>query len=263
MSAPVALLVLLSAEAAAPQLAAPGLTSAPEERQLAAFANERLAEELEARGVTVTTAAQVAAILSVERQRQLLGCSDTSEECLAELSNALGARHLLVGRLTRIGGALEVDLKVVSAASGKRVTGTAFRVVHEVDLPRALQKAAAAIAKDLVVPVSLGVRFWVPVGLGAAVAGTGGVLLGVGAAGEARLGTPLGVGERALTVEEGRLAAKDAVAKRDAGITLLAVGAAGVVTGVVLQRALGQPAPSVALAPTKGGGVLVIGGTFP
>ena len=58
---------------------------------------EALTQELSRRGFfEVISAGDIRALLGVERQRALLGCSDSS--CTAELSGALGARFVLQGK---------------------------------------------------------------------------------------------------------------------------------------------------------------------
>ncbi|MBS2029269.1 MAG: hypothetical protein JST54_15310 [Deltaproteobacteria bacterium] len=61
----------------------------------------------------VVTPQVIADLLGVERQRQLLGCSESS--CLAEIGNALGADYLLSGQLGRLGDQYRIDLTLVDA----------------------------------------------------------------------------------------------------------------------------------------------------
>src|SRR5690349_2476595 len=47
------------------------------------------------------TPRQLSAVLSVERQKQLMGCSD--ESCLVEIAGALSADEVIGGSLARLG----------------------------------------------------------------------------------------------------------------------------------------------------------------
>lgn len=58
----------------------------------------------------------VASMLGLERQRQLLGCVETS--CMTELSGALGVPWLVTGSVARLGKAYRIDLKLLQASNG-------------------------------------------------------------------------------------------------------------------------------------------------
>lgn len=72
----------------------------------------------------VIGANDIAAMLGMEKMRDLLGCSDTS--CAAEIGGALGARYLLSGTVDALGSSLLVTLTLLdnqraTAVSRKRV----------------------------------------------------------------------------------------------------------------------------------------------
>ena len=60
--------------------------------------NETLSASLREQGFEVITPADIAAALGLERQRQLLGCSESS--CLAELGGALGVDYVCRGTVS-------------------------------------------------------------------------------------------------------------------------------------------------------------------
>jgi TolB-like protein len=68
-------------------------------------------------------------LLGLERQKQLLGCSEDSS-CLAELGGALGVDFVLVGTVGRIGALLRLDLKLIDGKRA-RVIGRAGTSVQE------------------------------------------------------------------------------------------------------------------------------------
>lgn len=68
---------------------------------------------------SVIGASDVNAMLDVELQRDLLGCSDVS--CMAEIAGALDADLLLRGVLGRVGDEVAVNLSLVSSSEGVAV----------------------------------------------------------------------------------------------------------------------------------------------
>lgn len=92
----------------------------------AEYLGDRLASE---GGLTITTPSQIIAVLGVERQRQLMGCSDNS--CVAELAGALGSEVLMVGTVARVGEEFAVTLKAVDAKKGSVLTSRSTRVLKE------------------------------------------------------------------------------------------------------------------------------------
>jgi hypothetical protein len=81
----------------------------------AAAITEALAGEVRRRsGAKVVTARDIAAVLSLERQKVALGC--TSDACMAELGGALGCDRLVTGDLALLGKSFLLHLKVVDTA---------------------------------------------------------------------------------------------------------------------------------------------------
>ena len=63
------------------------------DRRLGSTLSDRFAVFLRKRGATVFSQKDIAAVLSLERQRQLLGCVDASSSCAAELGWRARCRH--------------------------------------------------------------------------------------------------------------------------------------------------------------------------
>ena len=61
----------------------------------------------------VISAAEVATLIGVERQKQLLGCGE--ESCLTEISAALGSRYLLQGAVGKVGDNYLVTVRLIDA----------------------------------------------------------------------------------------------------------------------------------------------------
>jgi hypothetical protein len=84
----------------------------------AAALTEALAGEVRRRsGAEVITQREINTVLSLERQKAMMGCS--SEACMAELGGALGAERLLNGDVARVGESLLVHLRLVEVAKVK------------------------------------------------------------------------------------------------------------------------------------------------
>jgi hypothetical protein len=87
-------------------------------KETAQLLGDALAGELRRRpGISVLTQTDVAALLGVERTRQMLGCTDSG--CMAEIGGALGADRVVHGSIGRVGESLVVNL---SALDPRRAT---------------------------------------------------------------------------------------------------------------------------------------------
>ena len=90
-------------------------------REAVAVFDEALAGELRRRpGVSVLAESDVAALLGVEKKRQMLaGCTDSG--CLAELGGALGADRVVHGSVGRVGSSLVVTISSLDAPRSRTV----------------------------------------------------------------------------------------------------------------------------------------------
>ncbi|MGV3619221.1 MAG: hypothetical protein ACO1OB_00310 [Archangium sp.] len=112
-------LVMLAALAAVPEvnLAVMPFTAVDVSEGKGALVSEHLATQLIAQGLRVSTPRDIASVLGLERQRQLLGCGDTS--CVAEIAGALGVTDIVNGELAKLDDGYRLLVKVVSAANGQ------------------------------------------------------------------------------------------------------------------------------------------------
>lgn len=133
---PLALALLLAAAPDAPVATVRPPEARPRLRQVAVLQLEDLsgeltavarqlgqvvtAEALKRPGFRVISAAEVASLLGLERQRELLGCAEGSS-CLAELGGALGADYVLAGTLGRLGGRFRLDLRLIDGRKSRVV----------------------------------------------------------------------------------------------------------------------------------------------
>lgn len=248
--------LLLVALAAAPtpgaKLAAVSLAPVDVSPERAEVYLEHLSVALRAQGFEVTTPKDVATVLGLERQRQLLGCADSA--CLAELAGALGVDSVLNGQVVRTPQAFRLALKIVSAAKGDVRFACAETADSEDGLYLALERCAQRAAASL-----LGVqqvKSTVPV----VVAIVGGLasLVGVVFAGRAAASYELieRRGEAALLFEA--LGPIVAQGKLEQGLALgfLGAGALGLVGGLVWY-ALAPTYPAKVTLDVRQGGALL------
>lgn len=88
--------------------------------------------EVQKRGYfTATSMGELRTMLGVERQRQLMGCSDASAaSCMAELADAIGARFVLSGSLTRLGDAYQLSLQTIDTNKAQPI-GRSVRIATD------------------------------------------------------------------------------------------------------------------------------------
>lgn len=273
--------LLFGASSPPPKVAMPGLSVIGFDERLASFYGEHFAQQLKFEGLNVITNKEIAALLGFERQKQLLGCAEGSNSCIAELANALGADGVVLGDVAKVGAKTQMNLKVISASDGKTLAAFSDRVEGEEAVLDAFSRAAEKMAKATaaalnrtVVRVATELRgsssepvgkttWWVPVVAGAVVAGAGAALFVSGGADFAALknATP-----------QNPLSDQDAQALRDGGklkegiaVGCLAVGGAAAAVGAILFAASRGPekAPAVSLVPFAGGGAVVVSGVLP
>ncbi|MFL5321764.1 MAG: hypothetical protein ACJ790_19030 [Myxococcaceae bacterium] len=171
------LFALSTMAAAAPssqlKLAAPGLQPVQVDEKIVDFYNDYFAEQLrEQAHAQVTTKSEVGAIIGFERQKQLLGCSDGSQSCLAEMAGALGVDGIVSGSLAKLGSAYTIQIKILKASDGTVLFAQSARLATDDEVHDWLKAQAktfgAQASKDqsgaLVVeqnrPSSGGLRQW-------------------------------------------------------------------------------------------------------
>ncbi len=262
-------------------LAVPGLNVTGFAAEQASFFTEHLALQLKTQGFEVMTQREIQSMLGMERQKQLLGCSDAATSCMAELANALGSDALVLGDVGRVGDRIQVNLKALASGTGKTIAvfGQPARTEGEVldvlsrgaavfrqQLSKALNRAVNGSASSPDVEVSsapkssmINTLWWVPGAAGAVAAGVGTALLisGNGVAGQLKdKGSTLSDTEANALVSGGQT-------QQGVGVALLGVGAAAIAGSAVLffLRDSGSTS-TVTAVPTSQGAVVVWGGSL-
>ena len=114
--------------------------------------SEAVTAEVSRRGYfEVLSTGDIQTILGVERQRQLLGCSEGSSSCIAELAGAMGAQLTLSGSIGTLGDTFQLTLQTLDSIKGQTV-GRSMRVTHSAETLRALLPSAVAEATGIPAP---------------------------------------------------------------------------------------------------------------
>jgi TolB-like protein len=205
---------------------------------------------------------EVSTLLGLERQKQLLGCNDGASTCQTELAGALGARFVLSGSVTKLGGdTFQLNLQTQDTAKTTTL-GRATRIAKDLPslrglIPWLLAEATATPSPpepSLALPITF-------IGAGGAVVVGGGVFL---LQSLTREEVVLNDFAEAAKSDNFPLKSADYYRGEAAGISqqrliggiLAGVGAAALVAGIVLMPSSSSGA-RVAVVPTGNGAALV------
>ncbi len=147
-----AVLVATSAATEKPKLVVLDLTPAGGvEPQVAGALTEALSTEVAARGFfDVLSSKDIATMLGLERQRQMLGCSDDTS-CLTELTGALGARFVMNGSVAKLGEAFQLTLQTMDSTKAQPI-GRSTRIAPDLAALQAQLPYAVAEATGTPLP---------------------------------------------------------------------------------------------------------------
>jgi hypothetical protein len=253
--------------AAPVSIAVPGVSCVGLEQSLCDSFLERFVVVLTERG-TVRAVAQkdIAQVLGLERQRQLLGCSDDkNSSCLAELAGALGVDGIVSMTITRSDPYFVATARVVHTRDGSQWVASSQRVKKEGELFDTMDSIATKFRSELGETLERernpgAGRFvrWIPAIVGAVAVGVGtGVFLSASSDKTQLTSGTLMPSEVSGYVESGRT-------KQQLGVGLWIGGGVAIAASVlwVLLTPI-EEAPKVALIPINGGAAFSFGGTFP
>ncbi len=260
LSTGLVVLALLGAGEKPISLALPGLGAQGFSREQADFFTEHLALALRQQGLEVVTPREIGALLGLERQKQLLGCSDGADSCTVELANALGADGVLLGDVGRLGDRIQINLKVLNPGNARAIALFARGVMGESAVLDALTAAAAELASQSAqalgrsAPLARGGGrrpvgwWWVPGAVGVGLAGAGVALILSGNA----TADFLRANAATLTKTNAAEAVQSGQLRQRLGAALSIAGAAGVVASVVLLLTTNAPISGVAWVDSRG-----------
>ncbi len=268
------LLTLALVVTAAPtelKLAAPGMTTSGVDATLSGPLTDHLARAFT--GVRVITPRDISVLLGLERQKALLGCSEDSNACMAELANALGVDGVLVGDVVKLGQSVQINVLIIEPVAGKELAAASERVESEDAIFDALTRVGTALSAQFLTAmgrppapaaaVSVGVsrgsrRFFpVPMAIGGAMLATGIVFLVLSEGSWQQLTAGRA---HSLTVTAAQGIANDGKLFQILGATLTTVGVAAIATGagLLLFGSADSSDPSARLG-FGGSSVLVVG----
>lgn len=136
------------------RLAAPGLKALNIDANFATFVSEHFAQRLMLEGISVVAAGEVEALIGLERQRQLMGCTEDASSCLAEMADALGADGIITGTVAKLGTLYQVNLKILSSKDGRALAIVSRKAYGDEDLLELLDAAAVETADTVRANVS-------------------------------------------------------------------------------------------------------------
>jgi hypothetical protein len=222
---------------------------------------DHLAQSLE--GVRVVTSRDIATMLGLERQKQLLGCADSSA-CMTELADALGVDGLLVGDVVKVGTRVQVSVRVVDPAAGKHLAAYTTQLAREQDVFDALTDAGRRLREQLLPGPTPAVRarnlFWVPLAAGAAFLGAG---VGLWLWSDSLFNRLTRPSASPVPLDQAAAARSTGPVAQALSFVALGVGAAAALAGVALRLFI-RDAPAIEVAPLPGGGALAgLSGALP
>jgi TolB-like protein len=253
---------VLMVAVATPKLVVAPFRAVQVSTELTAYAAEQLARTLQEKGLEVVTPQDAALLLGAAGQRLLECPGEGSPACLAELGSALGAEAVVRGVISKPAGVFTVDVKVLDVRDGKTLAAAKSETSEEWRQAAVLGAVADALVAQLkqgdggeaAAARGPGAKLWAPVLAGVALAGGGGALLGVSFGQIGELTRAPRSGEAPLPYAAAHQQFQDAVMLRTVGITLLGLGAAVAVMGVVLSVT-----GPVAVVPVAGNGSAGLG----
>lgn len=150
------LFAVLAALSAAPEAPAPARVvhvavtdlnvDGVEPRVARIFASSLVFEVRKLERTSVLGYDEIRAMLDVEAERQLTGCTGEESSCLAEVANALGADIVVMGALTRVGDTHVIALKSI-VQDEAQAQGTFNKVVPAGTGEELLAEVGAAVAE--------------------------------------------------------------------------------------------------------------------
>ncbi len=214
----------------------------------------------------LSTSRDIAIVLGVERQKQLLGCEEGQSSCLAELAGALGVDAVMSVSLVKAESGCTATVRVRNASDGSEVAAATSRLPSEAAMqewleaqaPELADRVLSAFGRSAVSASGAGaVLRWVPGVVGVLAVGAGVVTLVV-AEGQA---TALRTRSFASREEIGSTASLGRTLDT-VGPVLLGAGGAAIVGSLLWVLLAPRSAAHVALFPTSTGAGFAVGGTF-
>jgi TolB-like protein len=147
------LLSTVLAAAAPVSIAAPGINCARIEKVVCDSFLDRFVTVLGTSGeLRVVTGNDISQLIGLERQKQLMGCADSSTSCVAELAGALGVDGVISVSVVKSDPSYIVTTRVVRSADAAIWASATERVEREGDVYDALDAVAERFRRTLTAP---------------------------------------------------------------------------------------------------------------
>lgn len=250
--------------AATPTLAAPGLNCSGVNAVVCDAYLEHFVANMTAKGIKVVTKANVTEVLTVERQKELLGCNDGQRACIAELAGALGVGSILSGSVAKLESGYVSTLKVISAEDGSTSWSATARIDDERALFGFLDEQSRRLVDHLIPPAPTPFVRFVPAIVGGVLFAAG-LAMRIGAETDAAALRAFIDGKTELTSAEVRTLLDRGSGLQLFGAVAMGVGAASALGSLVWILVGGPPEPlqKVSIVPTLGGAFATLSWELP
>ena len=193
--------------------------------------------------VKVVTASEIATMLGIERQKQLLGCNEGGS-CMAELAGALDVDAVIAGSLARTESkGWVLSLKVIDARTTATIASYSTRVATDDALYDFFGETAGVLANELIrrrpelARATPGKRrhwAWIPTGAMAVVAGgLGAMFFAMGKTDYGRLSDPMATIPGITTEDHLNAYVRSGRQREEAGVGLIVTAAVLAVAAAV------------------------------
>lgn len=115
---------------------------------VAKLVGTHLVVKLTQKGFQVLSAADLSAMIGVERQKQLLGCNEETN-CLAEIGAALNAKGVVLGSVGRLGQTRLLNVKVIASGTAQALVVCSGKADSDEGLLVEAERCADTIAAAL------------------------------------------------------------------------------------------------------------------
>jgi TolB-like protein len=142
---------------------------------VATSVTESVTAEIAVRGYfDPMSSGEIATVLGVERQKQLMGCGE--DTCMSELAGALGAPYVMSGSLVKLEGVFQLNLQVINSRKAS-TTGRSTKLAKDFESLRfQIPYAVAEACGTPLPPAPSRVLPYTMIGVGGAALIGGGVL---------------------------------------------------------------------------------------
>lgn len=131
------------------KLAAPGFSAVNVDEKVANFFSDHFAQRLSLEGLQVISASEIQTLIGFERSKALMGCSENSASCMAELGDALGVDGIITGSIGKFGGTFQANIKILASGNAKPLSIISRRAGSDEEMLNLLNEVAEVATDDV------------------------------------------------------------------------------------------------------------------